>query len=154
MSIWSWWVTAFGAGRSPMAPGTVGTLWAWLVYALLLGGRPDGFIAAFVGIYALVSWVAVREYLKTSASPDPSAVVCDEVLAFWLILWLTAPSSWLLQLAAFVLFRFFDAVKPGPIAWVDLALKGRGWRGAWGVHADDLAAALATLLCMALWRAV
>jgi phosphatidylglycerophosphatase A len=55
-------------------------------------------------------------------------------------------------LAAFVLFRFFDAVKPGPVAWADRLFKGFGWRGGWGILWDDLVAAFCTLLVIALWR--
>ena len=54
--------------------------------------------------------------------------------------------------AAFVLFRFFDAVKPGPVAWADRLFKGFGWRGGWGILWDDLVAAFCTLLVIALWR--
>jgi phosphatidylglycerophosphatase A len=56
---------------------------------------------------------------------DPGNIVWDEVVAFWLVLWLVLcrPASGA-QLAAFVLFRFFDAVKPGPVAWADQALQG------------------------------
>jgi phosphatidylglycerophosphatase A len=62
------------------------------------------------------------------------------------------PAGWAGQLGAFVLFRFFDMVKPGPIAWADRYFKGYGWRGGFGILADDLLAAAATLLVLALWR--
>jgi phosphatidylglycerophosphatase A len=53
-----------------------------------------------------------------------------------------------MQLLAFALFRFFDAVKPGPVAWADQRFKGDGWRGAFGIMVDDFAAAACTLLCL------
>ena len=53
---------------------------------------------------------------------------------------------------AFALFRFFDAAKPGPVAWADRLFKGFGWRGGWGILFDDLVAAGCTLLVIALWR--
>jgi phosphatidylglycerophosphatase A len=83
---------------------------------------------------------------------DPSAVVWDEVAAFWLVLWLVMPAGWIGQLAAFGLFRFFDAVKPGPVAWADQTFKGMGWRGGFGIMIDDLVAAFCTLLVIAAWR--
>jgi phosphatidylglycerophosphatase A len=83
---------------------------------------------------------------------DPSAVVWDEVAAFWLVLWLVMPAGWLGQLIAFALFRFFDAAKPGPVGWADARFKGFGWRGGFGIMVDDLAAAFCTLLVLALWR--
>ena len=62
------------------------------------------------------------------------------------------------QLAAFVLFRFFDAAKPGPVAWADKLFKIRrsqpiGWAQGFGILFDDLVAALCTLMVIALWRA-
>jgi phosphatidylglycerophosphatase A len=80
--------------------------------------------------------------------------VWDEVVAFWLVLWLAMPMGWWGQLAAFALFRFFDAVKPGPVAWADSQFKGLGWRGGWGILWDDFVAAFCTLLVIAVWRFV
>ena len=57
------------------------------------------------------------------------------------------------QLMAFALFRFFDAVKPGPVRWADEAFHGIGWRGGFGILLDDFVAAFCTLLVIALWRA-
>ena len=70
----------------------------------------------------------------------------------WLILSLIMPCSFAGQLAAFVLFRFFDAVKLGPVAWADQLFKGFGWQGGFGSIFDDLVAAFCTLLCIAMWR--
>jgi phosphatidylglycerophosphatase A len=55
------------------------------------------------------------------------------------------------------LFRLFDAVKPGPVAWADGLFKARagqpiGWAQGFGILLDDLVAALCTLLVIALWR--
>ena len=91
---------------------------------------------------------------------DPGSIVWDEVAAFWLVLWLVTPAGWVDQLLAFGLFRFFDAVKPGPVAWADQLFHDQarsgtanGWRLAGlGIMLDDLVAAACTLLVMALWR--
>jgi phosphatidylglycerophosphatase A len=64
-----------------------------------------------------------------------------------------SPADFKTQLAAFALFRFFDAAKPGPVAWADQLFKGFGWRGAFGIFFDDFVAAFCTLLCFAIWRA-
>jgi len=92
---------------------------------------------------------------------DPGSIVWDEIAAFWLVLWLVCPTGLTEQLMAFALFRFFDAVKPGPVAWadqlfhdVDPATDPGAWRKAgWGIMLDDLVAAFCTLLVMASWRA-
>jgi phosphatidylglycerophosphatase A len=85
---------------------------------------------------------------------DPGSIVIDEVMAFWAVLWLLLPAGWGAQLAAFAIFRFFDAVKPGPVGWADSRFHGFGWRGGWGIVFDDLVAAFCTLLVLALWRSL
>jgi phosphatidylglycerophosphatase A len=81
----------------------------------------------------------------------------DEVVAFWLVLWLVTPAGIWAQFIAFVLFRAFDAAKPGPVAWADKVFKGRrgqaiGWAQGFGILLDDLVAAMCTLMVIALWR--
>jgi phosphatidylglycerophosphatase A len=90
---------------------------------------------------------------------DPGSIVWDEVAAFWLVLWLVMPAGLLAQVIAFALFRFFDAVKPGPVAWADRLFHGvdvQHDRQAWnkaglGIMLDDLVAAFCTLLVLAAW---
>ena len=106
---------------------------------------------------ALVGWWACTATARHMAMPDPGAIVWDEVLAFWLVLWLVMPASLLGQAVAFALFRFFDAAKPGPVAWADKLFKIRrsqpiGWAQGFGILFDDLVAALCTLMVIALWR--
>lgn len=145
---------AFGAGLSPVAAGTVGTLWAWLVWDLLLADLAPATQGAVIALTLLASWWAATVTARHLRSADPGAIVADEVVAFWLVLWLITPAGFGAQLAAFALFRFFDAVKPGPVGWADLLLhQARGWRGGWGILLDDLVAAFCTLLVIALWRA-
>jgi phosphatidylglycerophosphatase A len=94
--------------------------------------------------------------------PDPGSIVWDEIAAFWLVLWLVTPAGFLAQLAAFLLFRYFDAAKPGPVGWADRLFHGvtpETNRNAWtlaglGIMLDDLVAAGCTLLTIAVWRFV
>jgi phosphatidylglycerophosphatase A len=146
----------FGAGLSPVAPGTVGTLWAWLVFALFKDRLGDDWWALAMLVSALLGWWACTVTARHLAIADPGAIVWDEVLAFWLVLWLVTPAGFWAQLIAFVLFRVFDAAKPGPVAWADKLFKGRrgrpiGWAQGLGIMLDDLVAALCTLLVIALW---
>ena len=144
----------FGAGLAPMAPGTVGSLWAWLAWLLvapLLSAPAQGLLIA---LSLLLGWWACKHTVDQLDVADPGFVVWDEIVAMWLILWLVMPTGFWGQLQAFALFRFFDAVKPGPVAWADSVFKGWGWRGAWGILFDDLVAAFCTLLVMALWRSI
>ena len=142
----------FGSGLSPTAPGTVGTLWAWLTFFLL----QHWLLPAGIGVVLLaglvLGWWACTITARHLGVADPGCIVWDEILAFWLVLWLAMPMGFWGQVVAFVLFRFFDAVKPGPVAWADELFKGLGWRGGWGIMFDDLVAAFCTLLVIALWR--
>jgi phosphatidylglycerophosphatase A len=149
----------FGSGLSPIAPGTVGTLWAWLAWALL---RPYGSDLAWglvIAASALVGWWACTVTARHLALADPGAIVWDEVVAFWLVLWLVTPAGLGAQTVAFVLFRLFDAAKPGPVAWADGLWKVRrgepiGWPQGFAILFDDIVAALCTLFLIALWRAL
>ena len=147
----------FGSGLSPVAPGTVGTLWAWASFALLSQRLGDMQWAVLLLGGTLVGWWACTRTAQAMRTADPGAVVWDEVLAFWAILWVVTPAGWWTQFVAFVLFRFFDAVKPGPVGWADRLFKPRagqppGWAQGLGILFDDLIAALCTLIVMALWR--
>lgn len=141
----------FGAGLSPVAPGTAGTLWAWLAYLVLTHWLSPVQMGWLIAASTLVGWWACTVTAKNMRVADPGSIVWDEVVAFWLVLWLIMPAGLYGQLAAFVLFRFFDAVKPGPVAWADRAFKGFDARGGFGILLDDLVAAFCTLLVIALW---
>ena len=150
-----WIALGFGSGLAPKAPGTVGTLWAWAAYLVLdrwLAGGPWGWVllaSLVVGV-----WACTRTAAELGIA-DPGAIVWDEVVAFWLVLWLLMPTGFVGQAIAFALFRYFDAAKPGPVGWADQLFKhARGWRQGFGILFDDLVAALCTLLVIALWRFV
>ena len=151
----------FGSGLSPKAPGTAGTAWAWLTFALLHPHLSELHWGLLIGLSIPLGWWACTVTARHMRVMDPGSIVWDEIAAFWLVLWLVSPTGFWGQLAAFALFRFFDAVKPGPVAWadrlyhdVDPTTDPAAWRMAgWGIMLDDLVAALCALLVMALWRA-
>lgn len=143
----------FGAGLSRVAPGTVGTLWSWLAYLVLQQWVVAPLrMGLLIAGSTLVGWWACTTTARHLGVSDPGSIVWDEVVAFWLVLWLAMPMGWWGQLVAFALFRFFDAAKPGPVGWADSLFKGFGWRGGWGILWDDFVAAFCTLLVIALWR--
>ena len=150
-----WLALGFGSGLSPKAPGTVGTLWAWVAFLVLstwLNSAQWGWLIATAGVAGL--WACTRTAQHRGVA-DPGAIVWDEVLAFWIVLWLLMPAPWWVQALAFGLFRYFDAAKPGPVGWADRRFKLQpgqaiGWRQGFGILFDDLVAALCTLLVMAL----
>ncbi len=156
-----WIALGLGSGLSPLAPGTVGTLWAWLAFVVVQPLLSPLAWAGVLAASALLGWWACTLTARHLGVADPSSIVWDEVLAFWLVLTLVMPAGFLAQCAAFALFRFFDAAKPGPVAWADGLWKPRrgadgalaiGWAQGFGIVFDDLVAALCTLLVIALWR--
>ena len=149
-----WVALGFGSGLSPRAPGTVGTLWGWIAFLVLsnwLGATAWALLIAASLLGGL--WACTRTAQHMGVA-DPGAIVWDEVVAFWIVLWLLMPASALMQFTAFVLFRYLDAVKPGPVGWADRRFKLQagetiGWRQGFGILFDDLVAAGCTLLFIA-----
>ena len=150
----------FGSGLSPVAPGTAGTLWAWLAFLALQPIMNDLRWAVLIGLSIPVGWWASAVTARHMQVLDPGSIVWDEVVAFWLVLWLVMPAGLLAQAVTFGLFRYFDAAKPGPVGWADSLAHGidpsthrRPWALAGlGIMADDIVAAACTLLVVALWR--
>jgi phosphatidylglycerophosphatase A len=131
----------FGSGLSPRAPGTAGTLLAVpLVYFLQ---QQSLLVYSLVTLFVLFtgSWICGYAANKLHVH-DHSSIVYDEIAGF-LITMFMIPASWTLLLAGFVLFRFFDALKPWPIAWFDKNL-----HGGFGIMFDDILAGLMSLLCL------
>ena len=141
-----------GSGLPRVAPGTVGTLWGWAAFVVLQPWLSDADWAWLIGLGTLIGWWACTVTARHMRIADSGHIVWDEILAIWLILWLISPTGFLNQFYAFVLFRLFDAVKVGPMAWADRTFKGFGPRGGFGILLDDFAAALCTLLVIAAWR--
>lgn len=149
----------FGSGLSPWAPGTVGTLWAWVAFLVADPWLDDTQWALVIGAAFALGWWACTRTARDLRQSDPGCIVWDEVVAFWIVLWLVTPAGFAMQALAFGLFRLFDAAKPGPVAWADRRFKGvqgqrPGWRQGFGVIFDDLVAAGCTLLVLALGTAL
>jgi phosphatidylglycerophosphatase A len=147
-----WIALGFGSGLSPVAPGTAGTLWAWVAYLVLQHWLDPLAIGGVIAASLVIGWWACTVTAEHMRVLDPGSIVWDEVIAFWIVLWLVMPAGFWGQFMAFVLFRLFDAAKPGPIAWADDLFHGFGWRGGFGIILDDLVAAFCTLLVISLWR--
>lgn len=138
---WAHWLAlGFGSGLVPKAPGTAGTALAWVLW-IALSLWLNHATLLFVALWSILIgvWVCERTVHALGVHDHPS-IVWDEIAAFWLVLFFVGP-DWLMQIVAFALFRFFDAVKPWPIRWVDAKVKG-----GFGVMIDDVIAAAATLI--------
>jgi phosphatidylglycerophosphatase A len=99
------------------------------------GWRPWHFAALALALLAPAVWAAHRKALRTGQK-DPRVIVIDEVLGQWVTLAGAAALNWKSWLAAFLLFRLFDILKPFPIRRLE------GLPGGFGIVADDLAAGI------------
>ena len=142
-----------GSGLSRVMPGTSGTLFAWLSFAVLTLSWPGIFTtfnwAVIIGAgFAIGVW-ACSKTGRDLGIADHGSMVWDEIIAFWLVLIFLMPAGFWTQFWAFLWFRFFDMLKPAPIGYLDRHLKG-----GFGVMFDDIVAAFYTLMVFALWRAI
>ena len=152
-----------GSGLAPYAPGTVGTLWAWAAFLLGEYFLSTGALLWIISVGIILGCWICGQVSEELGKKDFGGIVWDEVVAFWLVLIVIMPANIEIQILAFALFRFFDAVKPGPIGMIDRHFKYLEsdndsspsswkqimWRG-FGIIVDDLAAAIFTLITIAL----
>jgi len=140
--------TWFGCGYFPKGPGTVGSLGAIGAAWVLAGplGVPPVWLAAAAGALFLPSAWAANRACEHWQTKDPQRVVVDEVLGQWLALAATSALEWRSWLAAFLLFRAFDILKPFPVGALERL------PGGWGVIADDLGAGLYAAIVLTLLR--
>jgi len=129
-----WIAAGFGTGFAPIAAGTVASGLATLAGAALLWWSPLTLLLVAV-LATFGGWWAVR---AAQVEGDPGWVTIDEFAGQWIALLGLGTVTPLGLLAAFVLFRFFDVTKLGPVGWADRQ------HGAAGIMADDLIAGALT----------
>ena len=136
----------FGSGLSPHAPGTMGTLVAVPMYLLL--SRLDLIVYLMVILGGFVLGIYACQYTsKALGVHDHSGIVWDEIIGYWITMIAIPSLTWQWILAGFVLFRFFDIVKPWPINLADKHLSG-----GFGIMFDDVLAGLYAFACIqAFW---
>ncbi|MCX7559879.1 phosphatidylglycerophosphatase A [Sulfitobacter sp. F26204] len=154
--------TVMGVGYIKPAPGTWGSFvalpWAWLLH--VLGGLPLLVLAIVAGFFK--GWWATAKMTAGSTDHDPSEIVVDEVIGQWIALLPLSYAAWKMEIsilamwpgwiAAFLLFRFFDITKLGPVGWADRM------NTSLGVMLDDviagLFAAIVVMILAALYHGV
>lgn len=129
--------TGFGAGFWPWGPGTAGAVLAtviWLALSSVMGQMAlIAVTAALIVVFTILgTWATAR--LEPFWGEDPSRIVADEMVGVWIPLLLS--SEWKTALAALLLFRFFDILKPLGIRKLDER------PGAFWVMGDDIAAGI------------
>ncbi len=138
--------TVGGAGLTPRAPGTVGSLVGAIVF-LWLGRLSWTFQILFIlTLVVLGLWASKVMELETGREDD-QRIVIDEVIGMWITVCSFPPSLVWLAIG-FVVFRFLDVTKPFPANWVEVR-----WRGARGVIFDDIVSGIyGQVLLRAIYR--
>ena len=136
-------------GKTKYAPGTFGSLLAivFCPYYVLL---PQVWQIIILCSLLTLGTVSTHIYLIkiNDKTKDPKEVVIDEIIAVFLMSWMcqivvpAAKMNWYHFLSIFILFRFFDVLKPYPICWID-----KNIHGAKGIILDDILAGIAGWLC-------
>jgi phosphatidylglycerophosphatase A len=125
--------TGFGVGYSPVAPGTLGSLVAILIYYFLSEIPPPLYEITLIGFFFLSVWISENAE-RLFGKKDDQKIVIDEIMGF-LITMLWVPKTIRFIIIGFFLFRFFDILKPFPIRHVE-----KRFKGGFGVVLDDVAA--------------
>ena len=134
--------SGFGSGFSPVAPGTCGSLVACLVLYLLnlfVPSANDFYNYSFIHIILCISFTVIGiisvNKMEAEWGHDSPEFTIDEIVGMWFTL-LLIPFTWTTVLIAFVLFRFFDILKPFGIRSLEKV------HGGWGVMLDDILAGI------------
>lgn len=135
--------TGFYSGYLPKAPGTWGSVAAFLPW-LLIKDLPLSAYMAIVFITFIVGFFTAGSAEKILDRPDAGAIVIDEIVGMFITLAL-APNHPLAWLLGFLLFRLFDIKKPFPVSWFDKRI-----HGGLGIMMDDVAAGMYAFICLQL----
>ncbi|OLQ75937.1 phosphatidylglycerophosphatase A [Photobacterium proteolyticum] len=140
---WHLLATGFGSGLSPVIPGTMGTV-AAIPFYLLMVKLPFVAYLVITVVAALVGIIICQKTSDDMGVHDHGSIVWDEFVGFWITMAVAPVASWEWILTGFVLFRFFDMVKPWPISWLDKHV-----HGGLGIMVDDILAGFMAMI--ALW---
>tara|TARA_Y100000031_G_scaffold126504_1_gene143630 strand:+ start:555 stop:1064 length:510 start_codon:yes stop_codon:yes gene_type:complete len=133
--------TWFYLGKIPKAPGTFGTLGAIPLVLLFFTFGPMVYMG-LTFVLVLASVFIAQAYENAKGTHDAKEIVIDEVVGFLITMtWL--PATWQSFALGFLVFRFFDILKPFPVGYLD-----RKIQGGLGVVADDVMAGVLGSLCM------
>ncbi|CAA6818979.1 MAG: Phosphatidylglycerophosphatase A (EC [uncultured Sulfurovum sp.] len=140
-------ITFFGTGLAPKAPGTVGSFAALLVGVALLEVIPMQTLFMLTIAITIIGIFEINKYEKATNSHDDKSIVIDEVAGMWIALMFALATAQTLSYAyayeiaivgSFAAFRLFDIWKPSLIGVIDRKVKG-----GLGVMGDDLLAGIA-----------
>jgi len=134
-----YFVTGFGVGYCPIAPGTAGTILGFLLFLPFQTVPPLHALPVLAALFGMGVYTTNFSF-AIFGEKDPSMVVIDEIVAILLILFLLPPfAGFIWRAAGFLLFRFFDITKPPGVR------EAENLPGGWGIMTDDIIAAFYTL---------
>jgi phosphatidylglycerophosphatase A len=140
-------ITFFGTGLAPKAPGTVGSLAALIVGILILEVFPMQTLFMLTLAISIIAIFEINRYEKETRSHDDKSIVIDEVAGMWIAMMfaistaqsMSYPFAWEIAIvSSFASFRLFDIWKPSTIGTIDRKVKG-----GLGVMGDDILAGVA-----------
>ena len=139
--------TLFGIGYSPIAPGTIGSIFSIVFLYFLIKFVSYSFLVIIFLIILFTSLKLIEKYSNLLKSHDSSTIVIDEFLGIFLIIlfydYLKFANDLIMFLLILILFRFFDILKIFPINWVDKNIKN-----SFGVVLDDLLAGVYSIIVL------
>ena len=139
--------TLFGIGYSPIAPGTIGSIFSIVFLYFLIKFVSYSFLVIVFLIIFFTSLKLIEKYSILLKSHDSSTIVIDEFLGIFLIIlfydYLKFTNDIIMFLLILILFRFFDILKIFPINWVDKNIKN-----SFGVVLDDLLAGVYSIIVL------
>lgn len=149
-TVWEWLATGGGLGLLPGMPGTWGSLPGLVLGVLIYRGahhslffpHKEIFTLVCLCLFSVLSYVVIKKAEASLNLQDPGFIVIDEIAGQAFCTAWFSPSMEFLVLG-FLLFRFFDIVKPGPIRWVE-----RKYTHSLGTLLDDLVAGFFALICL------
>ncbi|VEB24002.1 phosphatidylglycerophosphatase A [Avibacterium volantium] len=131
----------FGSGLLRPAPGTWGSLAATLIGAALLQIMPLKIFLFFTALCFVAGCFICQKTADDMGVHDHGAIVWDEFVGIFIVLGFLPEVNWLLCITGFVVFRFFDILKPYPIRYFDRKLKS-----GFGIMIDDVLAAIYSII--------
>ncbi len=138
LKISEWIATCFKVGYLPLAPGTWGSIFSILLWWVFIKDLNLYVFGVLIVLFFIIGIVTSNIIIDELDNNDPSHIVIDELVGQWLAL-LFLPNGLINIAIAFILFRFFDIIKPWPISLIEKLPKGLG------VMSDDLVAGFITL---------
>ena len=150
----SLFVTMFGLGKIKFIPGTFGSFATILILYFLfhIANISSILILIILLLIVVYSFVAVASYIQSNENKDPGEIIIDEFIGQSIPIYLyeishgiekTSDEAIIFYIICFILFRYFDIVKPFPVSFFD-----KNFKNSFGVIMDDICAGIYVVLSL------